>query len=135
MANFIRALLLTLSIGAVDAGAAPEAPPKPDPRSAEVTLSQGNSVTIAPDTTLRFDSVNDSRCRKDVMCVWAGKLVYNFTLAASTAESFKLDEDAPKFAATTVPGMSIALANKTTPPLPVADTAAPTYTVTVQVSR
>lgn len=43
-------------------------------------MRPGATVTLADASTLRYDAVrNDSRCRPDVQCVWAGDAEVAFT--------------------------------------------------------
>jgi hypothetical protein len=44
------------------------------------TLEPGQELVVAPDTTLHFDAVDDSRCPPNVHCIWAGRLNYRFSL-------------------------------------------------------
>ncbi|MES3022323.1 MAG: hypothetical protein V4857_12155 [Pseudomonadota bacterium] len=97
------------------------------------TLAQGQQVAVAPALTLSFDNVNDSRCRKDVVCVWAGKIIYNFTLHGAVDETFSLSDTAPQFASTSNAGVLVTLANPAPAPLPAATDAAPAYAVTLKV--
>ncbi len=64
--------------------------------SAVYVLGAGQSVAVAPGTTLRLERVNDSRCRKGAVCVWAGYISYSLTLSGAAGErSFVLAEDMP----------------------------------------
>ena len=75
-------------------------------------MAQGQRLTIAPALTLSFDNVNDSRCRKDVVCVWAGKIIYNFTLHGAVDEAFSLSEGTPQFSSTLQHGVRVAQSNQ-----------------------
>jgi hypothetical protein len=75
---------------------APAAARAAAPASAVYVLGPGQSVAVAPGTTLRLDRVNDSRCRKGAVCVWAGYISYSLTLSGAAGErSFVLAEDMP----------------------------------------
>jgi hypothetical protein len=64
----------------------PDAPPAP--ASGTVVLGYGDEATVAPGTQLRFlRVVNDSRCPKDVQCVWAGEVTIEFELKSTSGKS------------------------------------------------
>lgn len=64
----------------------PDAPPAPT--SGTVVLGYGDEATVAPGTQLRFlRVVNDSRCPKDVQCVWAGEVTIEFELKSPSRKS------------------------------------------------
>jgi hypothetical protein len=55
------------------------------------TLQPGQQLDLGGSATLIYDSVSDSRCPPGVHCIWAGELLYHFTLATPKAtESFVL---------------------------------------------
>ena len=68
--------------------ATPPAPPAPGP----YTLALHQGVTVAHGLTLAWDSVDDSRCPPHVQCIWAGALVYRFSLRpdGGKPEAFEL---------------------------------------------
>ncbi|MBJ7312140.1 hypothetical protein ACFOLJ_04320 [Rugamonas sp. CCM 8940] len=75
---------------------APAAARPAAPASAVYVLATGQSVGVAPGTTLRLDRVNDSRCRQGAACVWAGYISYSLTLSGAAGDSsFVLAEDMP----------------------------------------
>ena len=89
------AALYACGSAASQSGAAPAAQPAAR-ASAVYVLAPGQSVAVAPGTTLRLDRVNDSRCRKGAVCVWAGYISYSLTLRGAAGErSFVLAEDMP----------------------------------------
>ena len=56
-------------------------------------LTPGHSMTVADAGTLRYDAlVNDSRCRPDVQCIWAGdaEVAFTWTPRSGAAEHFSL---------------------------------------------
>lgn len=64
----------------------PDAPPAPT--SGTVVLGYGDEATVAPGAQLRFlRVVNDSRCPKDVQCVWAGEVTIEFELKSTSGKS------------------------------------------------
>lgn len=70
---------------------------RPPPRtSASYVLAPGEIVTLAPAVTLKLERINDSRCKKGAVCVWAGYISYSFVLADKQGNtSFVLAEDMP----------------------------------------
>jgi hypothetical protein len=55
------------------------------------TLQPGQQLDIGAEAKLTYDSVSDSRCPPGMKCIWAGELLYHFTLATPTAsEAFAL---------------------------------------------
>jgi len=70
---------------------------RPAPRTSEnYVLTQGQTVTLAPTTTLKLERINDSRCKTGAVCVWAGHISYRFLLSDQQGEtSFVLAEDMP----------------------------------------
>jgi hypothetical protein len=86
-------------------------------KDAAVTLTETQSVTLSRTVTLRYDSVNDSRCPRDVMCIWAGKVSYHFTLdSRHAAEPFQLDAGGAAYASAALKGVTIAVAQANPPP-------------------
>lgn len=94
-------------------------------------LAERQSVTIAPNATLTYDSVSDSRCPPDVQCVVAGKVSYSFTLKqGSVSEQFTLTPAAPAYVSPAL-GKQIVL---TAPPPRAPSASAPgAHPVTVEV--
>ena len=70
---------------------------RPPPRtSANYQLAPGETVTLAPTVTLKLERVNDSRCKKGAVCVWAGYISYSFVLSdRQGSTSFVLAQDMP----------------------------------------
>ena len=66
----------------------PAPAPTPEVTPGTVVLGFGDEATIAPGTQLRFlRVVNDSRCPKDVQCVWAGEVTIEFELKSPSGKS------------------------------------------------
>lgn len=64
--------------------------------SASYQLAPGETVTLAPTVTLKLERVNDSRCKKGAVCVWAGYISYSFILSDQQGQtSFLLAQDMP----------------------------------------
>ena len=56
-------------------------------------LRPGETIEVAQAGTLRFDRlVNDSRCRPDVQCIWAGdaEVAFTWTPARGARDAFSL---------------------------------------------
>lgn len=132
LCNTIRALCTIAAAGVLGACTGPGA--AESVKSGPYTLVQGQSVTLAPMLSLRFDSVNDSRCPQGVTCVWAGELRYHFTLHGGADEAFVLSERAPRFSSARRKGLSVALEKSPAAPLPGASEAPPNHPVTLRVS-
>jgi hypothetical protein len=99
--------------------AAQSAPPASMPST--ITLLPTASAALAPGTSLRFDSVADSRCPRNVVCITAGELRYHFTLrSGDTSEAFSLTPESPE--ANTAAQLRFTLSS---PPLPLAEASAP----------
>lgn len=93
------------------AGASPA--PSPGPT---LSMTEHQSITVAPGAVLTYDSVNDSRCPPGVQCVVAGKVVYSFTLTlGEKREQFTLTPAAPAYSPAALQGKQIALADATPP--------------------
>ncbi|NHZ81021.1 hypothetical protein F2P44_17325 [Massilia sp. CCM 8695] len=84
-----------------------------------IVLLPQTSTIVAPDATLRYERVDDSRCPPDVVCITAGKIVYYFTLIfPNGVEPFTLEPAAPVYTSVQQPALFIALANEPPPKLP-----------------
>lgn len=97
---------------ALAACAAPAAP-----RPAVVTLARGASAELAPGLILTFEAVDDSRCPPGVQCVWAGRLIYRFSIrrAGEPAAPFTLSPTEPEAAPGALGGRRIRLDTATIP--------------------
>ena len=105
--------------------------------SASYALSQGDTVTLGPGTTLKLERVNDSRCKKGAVCVWAGYISYTFTLQnAAGSHEFVLAENMPNASPTvTQDGLTFALENLEPPEPPALHAStAPAYRINVRVT-
>ncbi len=137
MTHLLHALAAaTLLAGCSSAPTAATAPTdKEQPMNTSVTLQPERSVAVGP-SSLRYDGVADSRCPPNMKCVWAGELAYKFTLSGPAGqEMFGLTAAKPSFAATTVPGATIALGQSDMPPVAAAGAAAIAHPVTVTITR
>jgi hypothetical protein len=79
-------------------------------RSASYPLAEHQVATLSSTVSVRYDSFTDSRCPKNVMCIWAGKVSYHFTLTSKAgSESFALDYEGERFASKTLPGVGFGI--------------------------
>ncbi|WP_426173425.1 hypothetical protein [Massilia sp. TWR1-2-2] len=75
-------------------------------RGGSFPLAERQAVTLAPGVAVRYDSFADSRCPTGAMCIWAGKVSYNFTLTSKAgAEKFALDYEGEQYVSTTLPDL------------------------------
>ena len=105
--------------------------------SASYALRQGEAVTLGPGTTLQLERVNDSRCKKGAVCVWAGYISYSFRLTnPAGSRDFVLAENMPNAAPTaTHDGLTFALETLEPPEPPALHaTALPEYRINVRVT-
>lgn len=85
-------------------------------RSASFGLAETQLARLSATASLRYDRFIDSRCPRNALCIWAGKVSYGFTLTSTRgAESFTLDPYGPTYTSRTLPGVRFGLAN-TVPP-------------------
>lgn len=125
MSTRLTALAAVFTLSTACVHAAPGA-------GAVISLTEHQSVMVAPGAILTYDSVNDSRCPPDVHCVMAGKVVYSFTLKqGDTLEHFTLTPAEPAFASDALGGKRIILADAAPPPK--ARLAATSHPVSIKV--
>jgi hypothetical protein len=100
------------------------------------TLLPTQHVCIGGRGTLSYDSFSYSRCPPGMQCVWAGELVYRFTLATpKVTESFSLGPARPVYVSQALNGARIALDPSRLPATPQPGAVAPQQSVTLSVSR
>ena len=58
---------------------------------AETTLKIGEKETFSDGLTITLSQINDSRCKKDVVCIWAGEL--SPTLLATGGDFFRQTQE------------------------------------------
>lgn len=66
----------------VEQVAAPEPPPQA-PATETATLRKGEIATLTDGMTVTLVAIEDSRCPKDVQCIWAGELAALLSVRAS----------------------------------------------------
>ncbi|GAB2867246.1 hypothetical protein GCM10027277_40310 [Pseudoduganella ginsengisoli] len=105
------------------------------PVSQTYVFTPGQTINLSPNTTLKLDKVNDSRCRPGAVCVWKGYISFTFVLNhGGQSSQFVLAEDMPNGSNTaTQQGLKFTLG-----PLDPAEptplhTAAPAYKVSLRV--
>jgi hypothetical protein len=83
----------------------------PPPATGSFTLEPGQNVALAPDLLVQFDGVDDSRCPPGVLCIWAGKLSYHFSIrqARGAPAAFDLSPAEPAAAPALLGGRHIVL--------------------------
>lgn len=102
---------------------------------ATLTLQPRQTVPLGPMLSLRYERAADSRCPSNARCVWAGGLVYHFTLTGKTAtEPFLLDAARSTFASKAFDGVQVVLAATEPPPRGTTHEEPPPHPVTVTVS-
>lgn len=95
------------------------------PAQSSYTLVPGMRVDIGGNATLVYDSFNDSRCPANVKCIWAGEVVYRFTLATpKVTESFSLGLHKTVYVSPALNGAKLSL-NPTDIPAPPKTVGAP----------
>jgi hypothetical protein len=105
-------------------------------KDATLTLQPQQTLALSKTITLRYDRVVDTRCPKGVLCVWAGKVVYHFTLAGvGGTESFALEADKPRYLSKVVKGVTIVLATTEPPDVVAPGEPQPEHPVTVSITR
>jgi hypothetical protein len=109
---------------------------RPHKTSASYALRQGESVLLAPGTRLKLERINDSRCKKGAVCVWAGYISYSFTLTSRYGtRNFVLAEAMPNAQPTaTRDGLTFALEKLEPPEPPALDAPVPDYRVSLRVT-
>jgi hypothetical protein len=106
------------------------------PPGGSYTLQPAQRATIGADATLTYDSFSDSRCPPGMQCMWAGELVYRFTLATpKVTESFSLGSAKPAYVSQALNGAHIALDPHKLPAPPPPGAALRQPSVTLTVSR
>lgn len=130
-------LAIATACGSTRSTAEDEAASRPAPRtSASYVLAQGEIVKLAPAVTLKLERVNDSRCKKGAVCVWAGYISYSFVLTDQQGNnSFVLADDMPGASKTvTLNGLTFTLLGLEPAELPSLKAPAPDYRVSLRVN-
>lgn len=71
----------------VEVIAVPPSPPPSEEQSDTVTLQKSQSATLSGGLKVTLTDINDSRCKKDVVCVWAGELAAVLSVELEGKES------------------------------------------------
>jgi hypothetical protein len=89
-------------------------------------LRPAQSVALARDIILKYDSYSDSRCPVNTRCIWAGRLIFRFLIdGPDGAEEFTLGPDQPTAAPASLHGARVALDTAAIPPARAAGTMRP----------
>jgi len=137
--RFISTIAFILGLGVIAACSVPVSTSESgQPQRMEISyaLRAGQTVRLARDTTLKLERINDSRCRKNTVCVWQGYISYSFTLQdAKGSKSFVLAENMPNAQPAAVQnGIAFALESLDPPEPLAADEPAPNYRVSLRVN-
>jgi hypothetical protein len=108
-----------------------------------VVLTQGASIALGsvanPNAAsngaqLKLERVNDSRCRKGMVCVWAGYISYSFVLTGTdgSTSQFVLSDNMPNARPSiTEQGWTITLTGLEPQAAPAKDEITPNYRVSL----
>jgi hypothetical protein len=103
---------------------------------ATLTLQPQQTLALGQTIGLRYERADDSRCPSNARCIWAGTIVYHFTLIGKTAsEPFMLDVDKPAYASKAFKGVQIVLATTEPPAVRMTHQEPPPHPVTVSVTN
>jgi hypothetical protein len=82
-------------------------------------LVEHQQAALGGGVSVLYDRFEDSRCPKNVYCIWAGKVSYHFVLSGPAGkESFALDNEGATRASTSMPGLSFGISFKGVAELP-----------------
>lgn len=84
MVQFTKQLSGLLIIGTIFFSACHSSDPTP---TDHLSVGLHQSARIGSDVIVRVDSIQDSRCPKNVVCIWAGQAQVNLVLATNTDSS------------------------------------------------
>lgn len=105
-------------------------------KDATLTLQPQQTLALGETISLRYDSVADSRCPAGARCIWAGKIVYHFTLLGNAgSEAFTLEPSTPVFDSRSFKGVSIMLTAVAPPPAQAATEPPLPHPVTVTIRQ
>jgi hypothetical protein len=103
-----RSSLLALCL--LSACAAAQDHPRTAIPTGSYSLGKGSIADLAPDVRVSLDTIRDSRCPPNVMCVRKGNLDYSFTLRAyGQTETFMLNSEHPTYTPANLTGVSFVL--------------------------
>ncbi|RJG09440.1 hypothetical protein [Massilia cavernae] len=129
-------LLVFAAIAAVIAAGCATKPAADAPvRDAVLTLQEMQTLPLGDTISLRYERADDSRCPSNVKCIWAGKIVYQFTLIGRAgAEPLALEADTPAFESQIFKGVRLVLGATEPPPRGMAHETPP-HPVTVSITN
>jgi hypothetical protein len=142
MFDFTKQLAGLLIVGAVFFSACNSSETTPTDR---VALSLHQSARVGADVTVRADSIQDSRCPKDVTCIWAGQANVKLLLSKdsdSTTVRLALGPDMKEGYSKRLDSTNVSLSNTTykvilreVNPFPTSSNADQPRTAIVQVTK
>ena len=99
---------------------------------ARYTMTERQSVPLAPRVSLTYEGADDSRCPENARCIWAGQVAYRFTLRIdSVAQAFYLVPGRPGYTNPALRGSRLELdRGVVAPPRGMAEGPPPSYPVT-----
>jgi hypothetical protein len=107
------------------------------PHEGVYPLRPEQSVVLARDLVLTYDSFSDSRCPANTRCIWAGRLMFRFLIEGPDGvEEFTLGPDQPTATPAALHGARVALDTAAIPPARAAGTIRPgdVIAVTLKIS-
>ncbi|MYM30865.1 hypothetical protein GTP58_21245 [Duganella sp. CY15W] len=146
---FVLPLLVAVMAALHACGSATGSVRAPAPFTTTYVLHQGGSVALTSAATggagvassapaLKLDRVNDSRCRKDAVCVWAGYISFSFALVQpdGSTSNFVLSDNMPN-GTTTINqgGLNFTLVEFDPKEVPAKNETTPDYRVSLKVSN
>ncbi|MES2756457.1 MAG: hypothetical protein V4693_03710 [Pseudomonadota bacterium] len=79
-------------------------------RAGSFPLVPQQAVALSASVSVRYDGFTDSRCPPGALCIWAGKVSYNFVLTSKAgAEKFALDYEGDRFDSKLLPEVSFGI--------------------------
>lgn len=75
----------------VEAVAAPPEPPPEEKAGETITLQEGETKTFESRLEVTLTAIEDSRCKPDVQCVWAGELAAALSVGLANAEAAPIE--------------------------------------------
>jgi hypothetical protein len=130
MRPLFRVLLPLLGAGPLMACATQDRLPE-----ARYTMTERQSVPLAPRVSLTYEGADDSRCPDNARCIWPGQVAYRFTLRIeSVAQAFYLVPGKPGYTSPALRGSRIELdRNLGAPARGLADSRPASYPVTFNI--
>ena len=137
MTLFRASLLISAAFLAVLAAGCASQPAADAPvRDAILTLQEMQTLPLGDTVSLRYERAADSRCPSNARCIWAGSVIYHFTLIGRAgAEPLTLEADKPTFESKIFKGIRLVLATTEAPPRGTTQEPPPPHPVTVSITN